>query len=115
MILPTDKLREAVREYLKNVASEDAPNEWYGYDTNVGNLLSDECLAPFQAFFTSALQKEHARLMELLPRKYKHENNPTHSKEELWCCLECYDDGQKNIALREVRELLALKDDKTVV
>jgi hypothetical protein len=51
----------------------------------------------------SLLQKS---VLECLPEEKDHapQNNPTHSEDEIYCCLECYDDGLKNEQLEEVKE-----------
>lgn len=62
MTTKQQELREVMRKWLSdNVASPDKDGEWWGYDTNVGDLLSDECLAPLRSLLHSeqiALLKE---------------------------------------------------------
>ena len=113
MTSPTDKLREVMREYLKNnVASEYNANEWWGWDTNVGDLLSDELLAPFH----SLLLSERTRLEGLLPREkamemgfdldaMSHGGQPTTRTSKL-----SQRDIGFNACLREVRELFGEKE-----
>ncbi len=38
-------------------------------------------------------------LEEVSHEKFEHKDNPNHSKDEIYCCLDCYDDGQKNKVL----------------
>ena len=97
MTSPTDKLREVMREYLKNnVASEYNANEWWGWDTNVGDLLSDELLAPFH----SLLLSERTRLEGLMPR----ETDLTTISPEADIAFVAA--RARNLALREMRDLL---------
>ena len=51
---------------------------------------------------------------ECLGKGEKHTKNPTHENEELWCCLDCYDDGQRNALRTLALERLEkrLKEDK---
>ena len=46
-------------------------------------------------------------LKEIMVGKYNHEKrgiNKNHSKDEIYCCCDCYDDGQKDKAIDEIQQ-----------
>ena len=72
-----------------------------------GELLKrvwkEEVVKEIKSFIHSIREQDRQSLVEEIEKiKYTHENNPTHSQDELWCCLECYEDKIKNQTLSDI-------------
>lgn len=70
----------------------------------------------FQAIL-SAEEETVKRCIDALPRfdhsKLEKDPNPTHYKDEVWCCIECYDDDKKNSAIDQATKALSNQLSKT--
>ncbi len=57
-----ERLRDVLKKWLSShVASEEDDGTWYGWDTNVGNLLDDESMKVLNGFFEQELQMAEKR------------------------------------------------------
>ncbi|HEY5234707.1 MAG TPA: hypothetical protein VIJ14_00905 [Rhabdochlamydiaceae bacterium] len=54
-------------------------------------------------------------LLGLLPPVYLHKVNPNHSKDEVYCCIDCYDDDKMNIARKEMEKNIKNLDLPTLI
>jgi hypothetical protein len=63
-----EEMKKVLKLWLQeNVAECDSNGEWYGFDTNVGNLLEDECIKPLTDFLASEKSSSfHAGQMNVI-------------------------------------------------
>ena len=49
------------------------------------------------------IDEDNKRFLGMIGEDEKHKDNLTHDKDELWCCIDCYDDKIKNKLRAELR------------
>lgn len=66
----------------------------------------NECLDDLQAALPTLLSTMEAEIRERIGKKASHRDNPKHSKDEIYCCLECYKDEQINAERSRIHSII---------
>ncbi len=61
-----------------------------------GNLVGEEQSGHIREVGIELYQQMLEEAVEAVPKEYEHKENPNHSKDEYYVCLNCYDDYAKN-------------------
>jgi len=95
------KYKNELKKFI--VIKNNHPHGDEAYDFEVLEADPEDIIPFINSLLLRQIDEDNKRFLGYVGEDEKHKDNLTHDKDELWCCIDCYDDKIKNKLRAELR------------